>query len=189
MQDHIKGLEAQLDEFVCPSFAHQSHHSITKVYQIGMIFPWWSHAGCLGSPAHPSSAITSFHKDLFHDIPRHRGDVHQSVVPQVFLSIFLKNRSDISFFPVTRDFAWQPSIFKYDGAGWHIGQFLPDPEMHIIQPHRLVHIQVLRGDLWLALLLQWEGYCYPNLHLEVQGHERHRKPDSQGSLSLWTQDL
>lgn len=85
----------------------------------------------------------SFQDDLLHDLPRHRREAHWPGVPWVFLFSFLKNRSDVYFFPSTRDFTWQPRLFKYD-VEWfvsHISQFLQHPGVHIIQSHRFVHIQ------------------------------------------------
>jgi len=45
------------------------------------------------------------------------------------------------------------------------------------------------GGLRHALFLQWEGFCCLTSHLEVQGHERHRKPDYQWRVrqrTCWT---
>lgn len=39
-------------------------------------------------------------EDLFHDLPRHRGESDRLVVPRVLLSTFLKNACNASLFPV-----------------------------------------------------------------------------------------
>jgi len=43
-------------------------------------------------------------RPCWHDLPRHRGDAHQPVVPWVFLSLFLEYESDVSLFSVTVNF-------------------------------------------------------------------------------------
>ena len=35
-------------------------------------------------------------EDLFHDLPRYRGETHRPIVPQVLLALFLINGSDVS---------------------------------------------------------------------------------------------
>ena len=45
-----------------------------------------------------------FQQDQFHDLPRHRCKAHWPVVPQVFLSPFLKVENCVSLYPVTGDF-------------------------------------------------------------------------------------
>jgi len=42
--------------------------------------------------------------DLLHDLSMHELEIHHPVVPWAFLSPFLKNESDISLFPGTKDF-------------------------------------------------------------------------------------
>lgn len=54
--------------------------------------------------------------------PGTRGAAHQLVVPQIFLSPFLKYGSVLSLFPVSRDFTWP---FKYDGEWLKAGPFFP----------------------------------------------------------------
>ena len=44
-------------------------------------------------------------KDLFHDLPRHRGDTHRPVVPPVLLAPLLVNGSDVTLPPVVWDLA------------------------------------------------------------------------------------
>lgn len=54
-----------------------------------------------------------FQKDLFYDLPRHRGDAHWSAVFWVLLSTFFTNGSNVSIFPVTK--TWLPGLLKYYG--------------------------------------------------------------------------
>ena len=42
-------------------------------------------------------------EDLFHDLPRHRGETHRPIVPEVLLSPFLVNGSDMTLPPVIQD--------------------------------------------------------------------------------------
>jgi len=58
------------------------------------------------------------------------------------LPSFFINGCDVSLFPVTRDFDRQPWPVKYDGEwlGNHISLRLQNSGVHIIQPHKLVHI-------------------------------------------------
>ena len=46
-------------------------------------------------------------EDLFHDLPRHRGETHLPVVPRILLAPFLVNESDITLPPVIWDLARQ----------------------------------------------------------------------------------
>ena len=46
----------------------------------------------------------SFQKDQFHDLPRYRVRLTGLFFSEVFLSVFLKDGSDCSLFPVTEDF-------------------------------------------------------------------------------------
>jgi len=46
----------------------------------------------------PHMPLRLFQEDLLHDLPRHRGEAHQPVVPWVLLSPFLKNASDMFTF-------------------------------------------------------------------------------------------
>ena len=50
-------------------------------------------------------------EDLLHDLPRHRGETHWPVVPQVLLAPFLINGRDVTLFPVARGltYSWNPS--------------------------------------------------------------------------------
>ena len=44
-------------------------------------------------------------EDLFHNLPRHRGETHWPVVPWVLLAPFLVNGSDVTLPPVIWDLA------------------------------------------------------------------------------------
>ena len=120
------------------------HHRRPLVLS-GTICPWWSHAGCLRLPPHLAFALTkSFQNDLLHELPRHRCEAYWPVVSWVFLSPFLKTGSDVSLFPVTGKFIWQPWLLKYIGEwfGNKISQLLQDLGMHTIWPHKPVYIQL-----------------------------------------------
>ena len=54
-------------------------------------------------------------ENLFHDLPRYRGETHQPVVPWDLLSPFLINGNDMNLPPVIWDLTSQPQLFKYDG--------------------------------------------------------------------------
>jgi len=64
-------------------------------------------------------------------------------------------------FSATGDFAWQPWLSEYDRdlLDNHIRQLLLDPEMHDIQPHRLVYIQ--SHEATLGLLFSYSGGIFP----------------------------
>lgn len=96
-------------------------------------------------------------RPCWHDLPRHRGEAHQPVVPWVFLSLFLEYESDVSLFSVTKDYTQQPWLFKYDEKQFdsHISQLLRDPGMRVIESHRLTHIQ--SHEVVLDLLCSFSG--------------------------------
>ena len=75
--DHVKGLaEVQVDDIGFLLFAHRCHHSITEGHQssqaqlsLGEAMLSVSHHSLI--PHMPSHV---FREDLFHDVPRHRGE-------------------------------------------------------------------------------------------------------------------
>jgi len=116
--DHVKGLaEDQIDDLSCPTVVHWCHRFFTEGHQIGEAQYSPDEAVLAVSDhllvSHMPSCI--FQKDLIHDLHRHEGKAHWPVVPQIFLSPFLKNRSDISLFLITMGLTWWWCVFKYDG--------------------------------------------------------------------------
>lgn len=102
--------------------------------------PWWSCAGCLLN-LHVSQH--SFQDDLFHALPRHRGEGHWPIVPQVFFLLFLKMGVTFPFFQSPRASSDRHDFSNTNGRwlGKHIRQFLQNPGMHVIRPCGFVHIQ------------------------------------------------
>lgn len=86
MGAHLKPVKVHLDGVL--SLKH-----INYITQLGVIhMPW-----------------LVFQEDLSRDLTRHRGKVDQSVVPRVLLPYTpFKNGSDVSLFPVIKDFDRQP---------------------------------------------------------------------------------
>ena len=101
------------------------HHRRPLPDWSGMICPWWSCAGCFRSFLHiPWSLLevfSNFNDSMFlllYNLPRHQSEAQQPAFSWVFLSPVHKNGSDISLFPVTRDFTWQPRLFEYGSVSW-----------------------------------------------------------------------
>jgi len=79
----------------------------------------------------------------------------------------------VPFFPVTRNFAWQPRLFKY-GGGWsgnNISQSLRDPGMDVVLLHRLVHAQAHEAVSDLLFSHSRKGILLPWALLRVGGPE------------------
>ena len=107
------------------------------------MYPWWSHAGFFRSPPHLTRILTSLPGwSAQCALYRYRHEAHWPVVLWVFLSPFLKNGNDASFFSISGDFTGQLWLCKYDGEqlGNHISHFLQNYRMQDVWPHRLVHI-------------------------------------------------
>ena len=105
----------------------------------GTICPWWSCAVCLRSPPHLTCALMCFSGEPV----LWSSQVQKPAIPQILLSPFLKNRSDVSLSLVTRGLIRQPWFLKYDDEQLsnHISQLPWGPRMHIIWPNRLLHLQ------------------------------------------------
>jgi len=131
---------------------------------LGMTFPWWRCAGCLGSHAH-SSCDQAHHPggSLLHNLPRQRGETHWPIVPRVIFALFLINGNDVTLPPVTWDLTWQPQLFKYDGEqlGNHFTQLPQNPGKYVIWLYRLVCIQSL--EVVSDLLCTYNGVGFTPL--------------------------
>lgn len=72
-----------------------------------LVRPWW----LLGLPVHPSCTLITLPGGY---VPwSFQTQRWGSPVPMVFISPFLKNRYNVSVFPVIRTFIWQSRLFKY----------------------------------------------------------------------------
>ena len=105
----------------------------------------------------------SFQDDLLCGLSQHRGEADRSVVPWIILSTLLKNGCDGTFFLATRDFIWQPWIFKYhqEYFGTYIDQFSQDFGMHLIKTHRFMDCLGYSAGHKLNLCLHRERCFYP----------------------------
>jgi len=90
---------------LCPLMP--SLHHRRPLGRPSMTFPWWNHADCLGSPTCPSSALTCLPGGSvpWSSQAQRWGSLVCSF-PQVLLSPFLENGSDVSLFPIPGGFAW-----------------------------------------------------------------------------------
>jgi len=101
--DHVKGLaEVQVDHISCYPFVHGCHPSVIEGHWTGQAQPSHGEAmqPVLGYPFVPHVLQHVFQKDLFHDLPRLRGEAHWPLVPQILLPPFLVNASGVSLFLV-----------------------------------------------------------------------------------------
>jgi len=93
LREHVKDLaEVQVDDIHCLPFIHQYHHSITESHQIGQAQPSLGEA-ILSWITHSPFMYLNMSSRRNLDLPRHRGEAHQPVVPQVILPPFLRETS------------------------------------------------------------------------------------------------
>lgn len=124
---------------------------------MGGTYPWWSYTACpvlslFHVPSH------SFQEDLILDISQHRDVADGSVFSLVFDYNLLRNGSDIVvfffFFPATRDFTWQPWLFKYyqEWLGNYTSHIPQNSGMHLFRTHRLMGVHFLMwSQNWSSL--------------------------------------
>jgi len=99
--DHVKSLaQVQANDIGCLPFVHQCCQSITEGHQIGQARSALGEA-VLAVSDHtfiPHVIKHVIQEVLYHDLPRHRGETHQPVVPRVLLAPFYINGVTQPFF-------------------------------------------------------------------------------------------
>lgn len=149
---HTKDLSDQVDDIVWSYLVNWWSHSTIDGHRI--CWMWFALAldrlFVLHLPWH------CFQEDLFHDLSRHRGETHESVVSQVLLSTLCTNGSDI--YTVAQRFRQDLGYFC-DGNNLKMNPVLT--VVKIIISLRINYLYSLSFNLSLSFYPNFTMVCSP----------------------------